>query len=91
MLLITSGNVNEEGAKEFGMMDTLENYRDTLNRYVGSTTVIYVGDTMQVDDYSKYNWTYFDPEDKEKKRREKFPDDLRKAFYAGWNLVPDEF
>jgi multimeric flavodoxin WrbA len=44
-------------------------------------------DTLQFDDYSKYVATAFDVDAKEKRRREVFPEDCRKAFEMGARLV----
>lgn len=39
---------------------------------VGPTKVLVCGDTLQVNDYSKYNWTMFDPDAKKKRHEEVF-------------------
>ena len=67
----------------------VENYRQTLSRFVGSTQTLIAGDTLQLKDYSKtdWPWTMFDPESKQKRREEVFPQELRKAFEMGVAMV----
>jgi len=43
-------------------------------------------DTLQVDDYSKYDMSSFDEEHKKKVHAEKFPEDLKKAYELGERL-----
>ena len=50
----------------------LENYRNTMNGFVGPMKVMVCGDTFQVSDYSKYNWTMFNPETKKCVTRRSF-------------------
>ena len=65
----------------------VENYKNTLSSMVGATKVMICGDTLQVNDYSKYNWTMFDPEAKKVRHEEVFPDDMKKAFSLGAKMV----
>ena len=50
---------------------------------VGPTEIMVCGDTLQVNDYSKYNWTMFNPEAKKIRHEEVFLKDLEKAFALG--------
>ena len=52
-------------------------------RLFGSSESLYVTDTYQFDDYSKYVSTRFNVEEKTKRRDEEFPKDCRKAFDMG--------
>ena len=63
----------------------LGNYQQTLSRFVGSTEVLVCGDTLQLKDYSRtdWKWTMFDPEAKQKRHDEVFPEYCRKAFEMG--------
>ncbi len=40
-------------------------------------------DTLQVQDYSKYNMSFFDPQHKQKVHETQFPKDLEQAFQMG--------
>ena len=54
---------------------------------VGPTKVMVIGNTLQVKDYSKYDWTMFDPEAKKARHEEVFPKELEKAFALGAEMV----
>lgn len=78
-----TSNCSEDFYSQIGYDKMLENYQNTLNRMVGPTKVFVCGDTLQVNDYSKYDWTMFDPEAKRARHKEIFPEDMRKAFLLG--------
>lgn len=45
------------------------------------------GDTLQVNDYSKYDWTMFDPEAKKKRHEAVFPEKIEQAKALGARMV----
>ncbi len=65
----------------------LANYKNVLDTFVGPTKVLVSGETLQVKDYSKFNWTIFDPEQRKQRRETVFPEECRKAFEAGAAMV----
>ena len=67
----------------------LENYRRTLNGFVGPTDVLVSGDTLQLKDYGKtdWPWTMFDPQAKQERHETVFPQERKKAFDAGYALA----
>ena len=72
------------------MYQTLvQNYRQTLSRFVGPTEVLVSGDTLQLRDYGKtdWPWTMFDPEAKQRRHETVFPEECRKAFAMGEMLA----
>ena len=83
VLLIMTSNCSEEFYSQIGYDKMLENYQKTLSGMVGPTKVMVCGDILQVNDYSKYNWTMFNPEAKRARHEAVFPDDMRKAFALG--------
>lgn len=87
VLLITTSNCGEAFYDQVGYTSMLEGYKGTLDHYVGPTKVFCCGNTLQVNDYSRYNWTMFDPEDKKKHREETFGDYLERAGEEGKALV----
>lgn len=87
VLLIMTSNCDEDFYDQVGYTNMLEGYKGTLDRFVGPTKVFCCGNTLQVKDYSRYNWTIFDPEDKRKHREETFEDYLEKAGEEGKALV----
>ena len=82
VLLIMTSN-----APENMYMKMLDGYRNTLNNFIGPTQTMVSGETMQVKDYSKFNWTFFNGEERVKRRETVFPKELEKAFALGKSLV----
>ena len=70
-------------------MNMMRSYRQTLNRFVGPTEIFVSGNTLQLKDYSKtdWPWTMFDPQAKQKRHDEVFPQECRKAFELGAALA----
>ena len=68
-------------------LEKYKNYKGALSTFVGPTEVMISGDTLQVDNYDKYNWTYFDPEAKKKRHETVFPEEKKKAFALGAEMV----
>ena len=67
----------------------VQNYQQTLNRFVGPTEVFVCGDTLQLKDYSKtdWEWTLFDPEAKQKRHETVFPEECRKVYEMGARIA----
>ncbi len=63
----------------------LNNYQQTLSRFVGPTQVLVSGDTLQLKDYGKtdWEWTMFDPAAKQERHETVFPEECRKAYEMG--------
>lgn len=57
VLFIMTSNCSEEFYSQIGYDKMLENYQNSLSGMVGPTKVMISGDTLQVNDYSKYDWT----------------------------------
>ena len=81
VLLIMTSN-----APDTMYLNMLENYRNTLSRFIGPTKVLVSGETLQVKDYSKYNMAGFDEDHKKEMREKQFPLDLENAFRMGEKL-----
>ncbi len=67
----------------------LENYRQTLSRFVGPAKVFVSGDTLQLRDYSKtdWEWSIFDPEAKQQRHDTVFPQECKAVYDLGVELV----
>ena len=83
VVLIMTSNCPEEAYETIGYAALLEQYKGTLDKFIGPTELLSCGDTLQVNDYSRFNWTMFDPEKKKKRREETFDDYLAKARELG--------
>ena len=65
----------------------VSNYQQTLNTFVGPTKVLISADTLQVKDYSKYNWTLFDAASKMARHETVFPLEMQEAFSLGARMA----
>ncbi|MBR3347056.1 MAG: flavodoxin family protein [Solobacterium sp.] len=84
VLLIMTSN-----APDYGYQALLKNYQHTLNRFVGPSEVFVSGETLQLKDYSKldWEWSMFDPEEKQKRHDSVFPKECQQAFALGAELA----
>jgi len=87
VILITTSNCDESFYDKVGYTTMLENYKQMLERFVGPTKIMIYGNTLQVDDYSKYDWTIFDPAHKKNLHEEVLPLKLKEAYELGAELA----
>jgi len=84
VLLIMTSN-----APDTMYMNLLQNYQQTLSRFVGPAEVFVSGDTLQLKDDGKtdWPWTMFNPEARQKRHEEVFPGECAKAYELGKELA----
>lgn len=84
VLLVMTSN-----APDTGYAHLLEGYRQMLSRFVGPTEVFVSGNTLQVKDYSKldWEWSIFDPQAKQQRHEEIFPQECQAAYEKGVALA----
>ena len=84
VLLIMTSN-----APDTAYTELLQNYRQTLNRFVGPTELLVSGETLQLKDYSNldWEWSMFDPEAKKLRHEIVFPQECAKAYGMGASLI----
>ena len=84
VLLIMTSN-----APDTAYAGLIENYRQTLSRFVGPTDVFVSGDTLQLKDYSKTDWPWsiFNPQSKQDRHENVFPQECKRAFDMGEALA----
>ncbi len=84
ILLIMTSNAPDDA-----YLDLLNSYKKILNASVGPTEVLISGDTLQLKDYSKTDWPWsaFDIETKKKRHETIFPEEMKKAYQMGAELV----
>lgn len=87
VLMIMTSNVSEDFYAQIGYDEMLKRYQGTLSTFVGPTKTLISSDTLQVKDYSRYNWTMFNPEAKKERHETVFPEDKQKAFDLGEQMV----
>ena len=67
-----------------GAYDELtKRYAGMLSAFVGPTKTLTAGATLQVNDYGRYGWDMFDPEERKARRETVFPGIERQAFELG--------
>lgn len=87
VLFIMTSNCSEDFYDKIGYDKMLERYKNNLSGALGPTKIMICGDTLQVDDYEKYNWTVFDAEAKRARHEEIFPKEMEKAFSLGEKML----
>ena len=87
VLMIMTSNAAEAFYPQIGYDEMLKRYQSTLGTFVGPTRILISSDTLQVKDYSRYNWTMFNPEHKKQRHETVFPEDQKKAFALGAEMV----
>lgn len=89
VLFIMTSNSPEILYKVIGYSKVVENYKNTLSDAVGNTKVMISGNTLQVKDYSRFNWTMFDPAAKIERHEKVFPQEMKQAFELGAQMVKE--
>ena len=87
VLMIMTSNASEDFYAQIGYDAMLQRYQGSFNTFVGPTKILISSDTLQVKDYSRYNWTMFNPEHKQERHETVFPEDKKKAFAQGEQMV----
>lgn len=85
--LIYTMGANEDQIKLMGYNQSLTIVELLMKRIFGESESLLVTDTYQFDDYSKYESSLFNIEEKAKRRKEEFPKDCKKAFKMGIRFV----
>ena len=81
--LIYTMNARKDQMKLMGYDQSLNFVEMVMKRVFGASESLFVTDTYQFDDYSKYESSAFNVEEKAKRRKEEFPKDCQKAFDMG--------
>ncbi len=84
VLLIMTSN-----AGDTAYTNLLNNYKGTLDRFIGPTKVFVSGNTLQLKDYSKndWEWSMFNPEAKKQRHETVFPKEMQEAYQLGKELA----
>lgn len=87
LFIMTSNAPEEFYADEQPYGQLLARYKGMLDRCVGPTTTFACGNTLQVNDYERYDWSYFDPEAKKARRETVFPQEMASVFALGAEMA----
>jgi multimeric flavodoxin WrbA len=85
--LVYTMNIPEEGVTAMGLDRHFAVSRGFMERTFGQCETLLATDTLQFDDYSKYENTRFDPDAKQRRYREVFPTDEARAIELGKRLT----
>ncbi len=85
--LIYTMNVPEEKLEELGYGKMISFKKALMERLFGPCEVLLSCDTMQFDDYGKFDTDVWDAAAKRKRHNEVFPKELEKAFELGNRLA----
>ena len=85
--MIYTMNVQEEQKEMFKYSTIMNNNRIPLELVYGDFEDLWVCDTYQFNDYSKYDCDVFDANHKLKQKEEEFPKFLEKAFELGKRIA----
>jgi len=87
--LIYTMNVNEELIKAIGYDQHFSNTKMSLETIFGECEVLLSTDTLQYNDYDKYEHEIFDKDKKIKRHKEVFPLDCQRAFDLGRRIASE--
>lgn len=81
-------NITRERAEEIHLYSNLEKYQRSTTEILGrAPETLYVYNTWQFSDYSKYESSIFSEADKRRQREEQFPLDCQAAYELGVRLA----
>jgi len=87
VLFIMTSNTPGEFYAPVGYSRMIKGYQQSFESFVGNTKVMIAGNTQQVKDYSRFDWTMFNAEEKIKRHEKMFPEEKKKAFEFGVQMI----
>ena len=85
--LIYTMNCPEDVMEKWNYPMLLSDTAKTMKQIMGYNELLYICNTYQFRDYSKYDFNLFDEEDKRRYRDEHFETDLKNAYEMGVSLA----
>ncbi|MBR2671415.1 MAG: flavodoxin family protein [Oscillospiraceae bacterium] len=79
VLFIMTSNAPLHYYDRAGYTEIIDRVCGPIETHIGPVTRLIASDTLQVNDYSRYKWTYFDAEHKKERHEKVFPQDLLQA------------
>jgi len=87
VMLVMTSNASQEIYDQLGYTARLENYAGTISHFIGPVKTLVCGNTLQVNNYDRYNWTNFDVEAKKERRETVFPAEMQNACDMGREMA----
>lgn len=91
VLFIMTSNAPEAFYTPEGYGRVVSAYQNTLSGIIGPTKTLIASDTLQVNDYDKYDWTMFDPEAKRARHETVFQEVKQSAFSLGADMAKGQW
>ena len=85
--LIYTMNCPKDMMEQWNYPQILGSSAETLNTVFGYNELLYIYNTTQFKDYSRYDFNLFDPEEKARYKEAHYEEDMRKAFELGKRLA----
>ena len=79
VLLILTSNLPASRYDSAGYSVMIREHEKELGQFIGPTTSFICGDTLHTKHYEKYNWPMIDPEAKQQRHDEEFPQELARV------------
>ncbi|MCR5202058.1 MAG: flavodoxin family protein [Lachnospiraceae bacterium] len=87
VLFIMTSNAENDYYEPLGYKEMLNRYAGGFNDAVGDTKIYIAGNTLQVKDYSRFDWDMFNPEEKQKHHETVFQDSKKEVYELGVEMV----
>ncbi|MBQ8603300.1 MAG: flavodoxin family protein [Oscillospiraceae bacterium] len=87
VMLVMTSNAPQEIYDQMGYTARLEGYAGTISHFIGPVKTLVCGNTLQVNNYDRYNWTNFDVEAKKERRETVFPAEMQNACDMGREMA----
>ena len=81
--VIFTTNCPEPAYDKVGYTQLFGAYKQYMERFYGNCRTLAVSETLQTHDYDKYRMAMFDVPDRQRRRKEVFPQDCEKAYELG--------
>ena len=85
VVLIVTSNVPAEYDAEL-----LKRYQGTLDAFIGPVQTLASGNTLQVNNYDRYDWTMFNADEKQARRESVFPEERKTAYKLGVDMFTEK-
>jgi len=85
--LVIAMNISDSYLDRSGYSAKFKAYAALFERFIGPVKTLLCTETLQTNDYGKYELTMFDEAARKKRRQEVFPQDCKKAFELGAALT----
>jgi len=91
VLFIMTSNAPIDNYGKIGYDTLVEQYRKTLSQHIGPTQIFICGNTLQVNDYSIYDWDMFPAAERKERREKVFPQEKQNAFALGAKMAQGDW